>query len=356
MTVILRPGDRGDLVGVLQATLNRDYPLYSRLVVDGEYGPATTAVVTEFQRRAALDVAEPGTADTTTLRRLGLNFDPISPAGARPVYYSFAGTWGHWSQGPPFDVGSALEGEGRVRNQPVAYPASGFLNPDPHTSYRESVALGVGEGIRLIPLNPGPFILAGYSQGAEVAVRLMMLMTDGGPLAHRADDLQRVITFGSPCRPPGRTLLGNNPQGAGISGDYTPQQFRDRTFDFVLDGDIYPTTTDDTLLEQFYDLLVLAELSVPFAVAVLQFLQSNILFGGLGGLGGPLGNIGRMTLSTALSGFGGVDFVKAVRTMQVVSEFLIRNPHVHYHDWPDFDGHTAVERAKQLLRDITSPG
>ncbi|MEU4652079.1 hypothetical protein [Nocardia fluminea] len=183
-------------------------------------------------------------------------------------------------------------------------------------------------------------------------MRLMMLMTDGGPLAHRADDLQRVITFGSPCRPPGRTLLGNNPQGAGISGDYTPQQFRDRTFDFVLDGDTYPTTTDDTLLEQFYDLLVLAELSVPFAVAVLQFLQSNILFGGLGG---PLGNVGRLTVPTTLSGFGGVDFGKAVRTMQVVSEFLIRNPHVHYHDWPDFDGHTAVERAKQLLRDITSP-
>ncbi|MFD4351392.1 peptidoglycan-binding protein [Nocardia sp. NPDC058518] len=352
MTVILRPGDRGDLVGVLQATLNRDYPLYSRLVVDGEYGPATTAVVAEFQRRAGLDVAEPGTADTATLRRLGLNFDPIPPAGTRPLYYSFAGTWGHWSQGPPFDVGSALEGERRVRNQPVAYPASGFLNPDPHTSYRESVALGVGEGIRLILLNPGPFILAGYSQGAEVVVRLMTLMTDSGPLAHRADDLRRVITFGSPCRPPGRTLLGNNPPGAGISGDYTPQEFRDRTFDFVLDGDMYSTTTDDTLLEQFYDLLVHAELSVPFAVAVLQFLQSNILGGRLGG---PLGNVGRMTVPTALTGLGGVDFVKAVRTMQVVSEFLIRNPHVHYHDWPDFDGHTGVERAKQVLRDITSP-
>ncbi|WP_194825047.1 peptidoglycan-binding protein [Nocardia sp. XZ_19_231] len=353
MTAVLRPGDRGDLVGVLQATLNRDYPLYSRLVVDGEYGPATTTAVAEFQRRAGLDVAEPGTADTTTLHRLGLNFDKLPPPpGTRPFYFSFAGTWGHWNQGPQFDVGSALEGERRVRNQPVAYPASGFLNPDPHTSYKESVALGVVEGMRLILMNSGPFILAGYSQGAEVAVRLMMFMIDGGPLEHRADDLRRVITFGSPCRPPGRTLLGNNPQGAGISGDYTPQEFRDRTFDFVLDGDMYAMTTRETLLEQFYDLLVQAELSVPFAVAVLQLMQSNILGGGLGG---PFGAVGRMAAPTALTRLGDVDFVTSVRTMQVVSEFLIRNPHIHYHDWPDFNGQTGIERAKQVLRDITSP-
>jgi len=50
----LRPGDSNDLVRLLQARLNRDYPLYSNLVVDGSYGPRTTAVVREFQRRAGL--------------------------------------------------------------------------------------------------------------------------------------------------------------------------------------------------------------------------------------------------------------------------------------------------------------
>ncbi|WP_006247172.1 peptidoglycan-binding domain-containing protein [Mycolicibacterium tusciae] len=45
MAVILRPGEDNDLVRQLQARLNRDYPRYSQLVVDGIYGPATTAVV-----------------------------------------------------------------------------------------------------------------------------------------------------------------------------------------------------------------------------------------------------------------------------------------------------------------------
>src|SRR6476660_7705943 len=56
MAVVLRPGDSNDLVRLLQARLNRDYPLYSNLVVDGIYGPRTTAVVREFQRRAGLVV------------------------------------------------------------------------------------------------------------------------------------------------------------------------------------------------------------------------------------------------------------------------------------------------------------
>jgi hypothetical protein len=43
MAVVLRPGDSNDLVRLLQARLNRDYPLYSNLVVDGIYGPRTTA-------------------------------------------------------------------------------------------------------------------------------------------------------------------------------------------------------------------------------------------------------------------------------------------------------------------------
>jgi len=52
MAVVLRPGDSNDLVRLLQARLNGDYPLYSNLVVDGIFGPRTTAVVREFQRRA----------------------------------------------------------------------------------------------------------------------------------------------------------------------------------------------------------------------------------------------------------------------------------------------------------------
>jgi len=52
----LRTGDRGDQVRQLQALLNRDYPAYSKLVEDGDFGPNTEAVIREFQRRAGLPV------------------------------------------------------------------------------------------------------------------------------------------------------------------------------------------------------------------------------------------------------------------------------------------------------------
>ena len=121
MAVVLRPGDSNDLVRLLQARLNRDYPLYSNLVVDGSYGPRTTAVVREFQRRAGLVVD--GIAGSRTLGRLGLNFDQPPPLPTNlPFFYCASGTWATPFQGPPFDVGWRVEQMGLVRNQPVGYP------------------------------------------------------------------------------------------------------------------------------------------------------------------------------------------------------------------------------------------
>ncbi|MCV6985202.1 peptidoglycan-binding protein [Mycobacterium shinjukuense] len=330
MAVVLRPGDTNDLVRLLQARLNRDYPLYSNLVVDGSYGPRTTAVVREFQRRAGLVVD--GIAGPQTLGRLGLNFEQPAPLPtALPFFYCASGTWQTPFVGPQFDVGWRLEQLGRVRNQPVGYPAAGFLYPNPFLSYNESVALGVAELMRLILMNAGKFYLSGYSQGAEVVVRTLRLMLPGQPLAHRAGDLITVIQFGSPCRPPGPTRVGNNPPGAGIAGFYTPEQFRSRTYDFVLDGDMYATTTEDTLLHLGYQALTPLELDLPFALKILSLIQSNEFLGLLN-----LAN----TAET---------FVKVIRTAIVVGDFVIRNPHIHYHDWPSFTGQTAVERAVQIV-------
>ena len=220
---------------------------------------------------------------------------------------------------------------GRVRNQPVGYPASGFLYPNPFLSYNESVALGMAELVRLILMNAGKFYLCGYSQGAEVVVRTLGLMLPGQPLAHRAGDLLDVVTFGSPCRPPGPTLLGNNPVGSGISRIYTPTEFRSRTYDFVLDGDMYATATDDTLLHLGYEALTALELDLPFALKIITLIQSNEFL--------DLLNLAN-TPET---------FAKVVRTAIVVGDFLIRNPHIHYQDWIAFNGQTAVDRAVQIL-------
>jgi hypothetical protein len=51
---VLRQGSRGTAVKNLQRGLNRAFPAYSRLSVDGIFGPATAKAVGEFQRRSRL--------------------------------------------------------------------------------------------------------------------------------------------------------------------------------------------------------------------------------------------------------------------------------------------------------------
>lgn len=67
---LLMRGSTGEVVRRLQERLNRDYPRYSRLVVDGDFGPATETVIREFQQRAGLLVD--GIAGPATLKALGL--------------------------------------------------------------------------------------------------------------------------------------------------------------------------------------------------------------------------------------------------------------------------------------------
>lgn len=51
-------GNNGPRVGQLQSFLNRAFPAYSRLVVDGWWGPATSAVLREFAARSAVRGAD----------------------------------------------------------------------------------------------------------------------------------------------------------------------------------------------------------------------------------------------------------------------------------------------------------
>lgn len=77
---VLRRGSTGAHVRTLQAHLNRHYPLYSKLAVDGVFGPATERVVREFQRRAFITVD--GIAGPVTLGKLGLTLRSSASAPA----------------------------------------------------------------------------------------------------------------------------------------------------------------------------------------------------------------------------------------------------------------------------------
>ncbi|WP_205669992.1 peptidoglycan-binding protein [Amycolatopsis sp. CFH S0078] len=65
----LQQGSTGPAVSELQAFLNRVYPAYSKLVVDGIFGSATADVVREFQRRSGLGVD--GIVGAQTWAKLG---------------------------------------------------------------------------------------------------------------------------------------------------------------------------------------------------------------------------------------------------------------------------------------------
>ena len=95
---------------------------------------------------------------------------------------------------------------------------------------------------------------------------------------------------------------------------YTPYVFRSRTYDFVIDGDMYATATDDSLLHLGYEALTALELDLPFAVKVLTLIQTNEFL--------ALLNLANTPATLA----------RVVGTAIVVSDFLVRNPHIPYHD------------------------
>lgn len=74
-TTILRVGMRSNSIRSLQKELNRVFPAYSNLVVDGNFGPKTEWVVKEFQQRSDLNPdGEVGPKTRAKLRALGITF------------------------------------------------------------------------------------------------------------------------------------------------------------------------------------------------------------------------------------------------------------------------------------------
>jgi hypothetical protein len=73
-------GNVGDRVADLQVELNRVFPAYSGLVIDGAYGPETAAVLEELAHRAAQDPNTPA-ADLDGLR--GADGNSVGPRLAR---------------------------------------------------------------------------------------------------------------------------------------------------------------------------------------------------------------------------------------------------------------------------------
>lgn len=278
-----------------------------------------------------------------------------------------AGTWGRPGEGPPGDLARGLAAAGVGRQIDVDYFASfGFIPPgDPRApSYRQSVGYGKEETIRQIELLPvGTLIvLTGYSQGAQVVWEVAAEFLPGGRLAHRRDDLLAVVTYGNPCRPPGRTRVGNSPAGFGIAHrpdagpELLPILMPDVVFlDYALDGDMYCTADLSTdYLWVGYAIATELQIAEPLEMfrAILAFITSNTFVKAIEEL--LPGNLPDELLQRVLAeltgkspGLAELGFVKLGRTFVKLTEFVARNPHIRYADpaFAAFEGRTAVQHS-----------
>jgi hypothetical protein len=203
--------------------------------------------------------------------------------------YSVGGTWATWDMGFGADVCRALVDENewtalqneilgieaRFQRQGVSYPASfgPVAGPADAQSYADSVTLGVDEHVRLINTIPGPFISAGYSQGAEV-VRRVQLELIQGRLTHRLADCRGLVTFGDPLRQKTDDTRGGG-TGWGISKIIIPPNpIPVRTY--ALPGDMYCTTPDGItgdMMHACYGALI--ELEIPLNADLFSTVFGN---------------------------------------------------------------------------------
>lgn len=165
------------------------------------------------------------------------------------------GTAVSWQDGPPAELARAV-GDEQFNWLPCQYPAETF-------NMLTSRRAGEAEVRRRIATTPGPFMLAGYSQGALVVdvAAARDVLDPAGELHHRLPDLAGVITWGDPMRTPGvarGNLIAGQPLPRELDGQITggiagpdcltPQQTDALNLvSFANDGDLYctsPTSLD----------------------------------------------------------------------------------------------------------------
>lgn len=330
-------GDALPLVSKIQRRLIYAYPKNSRAVI---LGVTESGVFDEPTRQAVINLTThinatqnkmlrtDGVADWRVLVAIGA----VVPAPTAPTK--------------------------RFVQQGVGFDTSAFLMGNATHSYMDALAEGSAELLRLALPDPRPKVIVGYSMGDDVANRALLRWP-----ADRRDEIKTVIGFGSPSRPPGATLLGNDPGGKGIAGIHTPDWLRDRTFHFTHEGDMYANAVG--VLPQLYQILIRLEASTEFATYLFNVFMTSFgqqLLGavasqipGAGALRtlrglitpGPVEQTGGdISLAAIITNLPGI-----VQAIAAALKFVHTNAHYRYHDTPRpfWRGLTAVDCAAQII-------
>lgn len=316
-------------------------------------------------RRRGPDVGVLGVLDWATKTQLGLLAPPPPTVPARKIV-SFTGTWGAWDNGFGYDVGVRVD-QGKYQHQGLGYNTNAFMiGNDPGHSYIDMLNDGEAEYLRMFRDDRRPTVLAGYSGGANCVAQVL----NHWP-ADRRSEIIGVVQFGDPSRPPGKTLLGNDPGGHGISEDFPPDWVLDRYYSFTIDGDMYPNAVG--LLPVFYDILTRMEATAEFAMYLFNLFINTATgaFSSIGlqalGLGGnsSIPFFGQLSglLPLLTGGLGGgqqgnqpvnllsmiLNIGNIISSLMALLKFMTTNAHSHYGDQPIFGGLTGVSRAVQIV-------
>jgi len=246
----LQLGSRGELVKAWQQTMVRRFGGYAKeadgtaLKADAYYGYSDERVQREYQRRTGQVVT--GIVSDPDLVALGLQAAPPKPQPKHGAL-TFRGTGGIIGWDYTSRVAAACPG---VVEIPVPYAASmgpvpvGAANDLRAPSGAQSRDAAVEWAARWIESTTKTFILGGYSQGADAASRVRVMLEPGGRLERHRDRYICGYMFGNPARAFGHSFyLGPVPAGQGIADWHLPREAC--TWDWlecVQPGDLYANT------------------------------------------------------------------------------------------------------------------
>ncbi|AGT14049.1 lysin B [Mycobacterium phage Papyrus] len=201
-----------DTVRRAKAYMRAMYRSYAGHLADtNEFDREMEAAVIEMQQRLVLQGRlELGTYVTGVLdlpTQIAMGFKK-APNPVRPIIITVEGHLSSMYVGPCAYVASKLESEGVCWWQPIGYDNTSlpFRNQTGISAVldvlRQTVLLdGNGQPTRPFPLGT-PWGIEGFSQGAIIANRILMLLRDTTDpmLQQRYADLTRGLTFGDPYR------------------------------------------------------------------------------------------------------------------------------------------------------------
>ena len=350
-------GDIGDEVKKINRRLLVAYPKNSKAK---ELGVVEDTIFTEATRNSLIVLSQFMNTDPGSLDRFAhigvrtpLRLDGVADLNTRKAIGSY--------------VTAPAAPTKKFIQQGVGFSTDAFLMGDVTHSYVNACDEGSAEFIRLATPDPRPKVVIGYSMGDDVNYQSMMMWP-----ANRRNEILCYVGFGSPTRPEGPTLLGNDPGGKGIAGRFTPDWLRNRAYHFTHDGDMYANAVG--LLPTFYQILTRMEFSTDFAVYLFQLLTSSmgpmllglvtstIPFAGSlapilgmltpGGFGTGLPtNVGQINLMSMILNIDAI-----VKTLGALLKFVNTNAHYHYHDQPEpfWRGMTGVDCAAQIIQEVCS--